>query len=91
MATRKHNPPAEKPGSTTVPDLIRKCIEAERRRLQKASSVLASMEFSVNHEADHVDPGDVASVARDLVDKAVNALDVVELEKCAERRRLSQH
>lgn len=39
------------------------------------------MVFSVNHDAEDVDPGDVASVAVELVDRAVSALDVVELTR----------
>lgn len=82
MATGKSTPPPAAGVQRAIPDEISEVIELERRRLQKASSVLASLAFSVNHDAD---PGDVASVVRDLVDQAVAALDSVELEKSLRR------
>lgn len=56
-------------------------IEAERRRLQKASAVLACLVYSANHDAPDIDAGDVASVVRDLIDRAVLALDAVDLQR----------
>lgn len=56
-------------------------IEAERRRLQKASAVLLALVYSLSQGFDSEHAGDVASVALDLVEQAVNALDVVELMK----------
>lgn len=85
MATGKSTPPPAAGVQRAIPEEISEVIELERRRLQKASSVLASLAFSVNHDADDVDPGDVASVVRDLVDQAVAALDSVELEKSLRR------
>lgn len=81
MGNTKSNPPTGGPDLDDLPDVVRERIEIERRRLQKASGVLTCLVFSVNHDAEDVDPGDVASVAVELVDRAVSALDVVELTR----------
>ena len=86
MATGKSTTPPAARVQQAIPEEIGRAIETERRRLQKASSVLASLAFSANHDADDVDPGDVASVVRDLVDQAVDALDLVELGKSMRHR-----
>ena len=56
-------------------------IEAERRRLQKAIAVLIALVYSLSQGLDSEQAGDVAGVALDLIEQAVNALDVVELMK----------
>jgi hypothetical protein len=56
-------------------------IEAERRRLQKASAVLIALVYSLSQALDSEQAGDVASVALDLVEQAILALDAVELKK----------
>jgi len=56
-------------------------IEAERRRLQKASAVLIAPVYSTSQGLDSEQAGDVAGVALDLVEQAILALDAVELRK----------
>jgi hypothetical protein len=56
-------------------------IEAERRRLQKASAVLVSLVYSLTQALDSEQAGDFAGVALDLVEQAILALDAVELRK----------
>jgi hypothetical protein len=56
-------------------------IEAERRRLQKASAVLLALVYSSSQGLDSEQVGDVAGVALDLVEQAILALDAVELRK----------
>jgi hypothetical protein len=56
-------------------------IEAERRRLQKASAVLIALVYSLTQVLDSEQAGDVAGVPLDLVEQAILALDAVELRK----------
>lgn len=56
-------------------------IEAERRRLQKASAVLIALVYSSSQGLDSEQAGDVAGVALDLIEQAILALDAVELRK----------
>lgn len=56
-------------------------IEAERRRLQKASAVLIALVYSLTQALDSEQAGDVAGVALDLIEQAILALDAVELRK----------
>jgi hypothetical protein len=49
--------------------------------LQKASGVLLALVYSLSQGLESEQAGDVAGVALDLVEQAVNALDVVELMK----------
>jgi hypothetical protein len=60
-------------------------IERERRNLQKASAVLASLSVAVGREERDIDAGDVADVARQLVDAVTDALDRLELRGAAMR------
>jgi hypothetical protein len=60
-------------------------IERERRNLQKASAVLASLSVSLEYLKDQIDAGDIADVARELIDGAMEALDRVELGRAAKR------
>ena len=60
-------------------------IERERRNLRRASAVLASLTVSLEYLKDQIDAGDIADVARELIDGAMEALDRVELGKLATR------
>lgn len=54
-------------------------IEIERRRLQRARAVLECL--SIAHDAGHdIDYSDVADVAHNLVDLAIDNLDSVKLK-----------
>ena len=54
-------------------------IERERRNLRRASAVLASLSVSLEYLKDQIDAGDIADVARELIDGAMEGLDRVEL------------
>lgn len=57
-------------------------IEAERRRLNKASAVLTALECALNEE--EIEPivaADAANVVRGLIDRAIDRLDVVSLAR----------
>lgn len=56
-------------------------IERERRNLQRASAVLASLTVSLEYLKDQIDAGDIADVARELIDGVTEALDRVELAR----------
>ena len=60
-------------------------IERERGNLRRASAVLASLTVSLEYLQDQIDAGDIADVARQLIDGATEALDRVELGKRATR------
>ena len=66
---------------------VAEVIERERRNLQRASAVLASLTVAVMYEEDQIAADDVAYVAREVIDAAVEALDLVELAKAIERYR----
>ena len=65
-------------------------IERERRNLQRASAVLLSLTVSLEHLKDQIDAGDIADVARELIDGATEALDRVELERAAKKAELAE-
>jgi hypothetical protein len=65
-------------------------IERERRNLRRASAVLASLSGSLECLKDQIDAGDIADVARELIDGAIEALDRVELAQAAARHRTQQ-
>lgn len=65
-------------------------IERERRNLRRASAVLASLSVSLEYLKDQIDAGDIADVARELIDGATEALDRVELERAANRQQAQQ-
>ncbi len=65
-------------------------IERERRNLRRASAVLASLSVSLEYLKDQIDAGDIADVARELIDGATEALDRVELGRAAKRHRTQQ-
>lgn len=58
-------------------------IERERSNLRRASAVLASLSVSLEYLKDQIDAGDIADVARELIDGAMDALDRVELGRAA--------
>jgi hypothetical protein len=60
-------------------------IERERRNLRRASAVLASLSVSLEYLKDQIDAGDIADVARELIDGAMEALDRVELGRAIRR------
>jgi hypothetical protein len=60
-------------------DQLRECIETERRKLQRAAAVLLALVYSSDHGLGCEQAGDVARVALDLVEQAVDALDIVTL------------
>jgi hypothetical protein len=59
-------------------------IEAERRRLQKAAAVLTALVYALNQALESEQADDVASVALDLIEQAIVALDAVELKRRAQ-------
>jgi hypothetical protein len=65
-------------------------IERERRNLQRASAVLASLTVSLEYLKDQIDAGDIADVARELIDGATEALDRVELDRAARKAELAE-
>jgi hypothetical protein len=60
-------------------------IERERRNLQRASAVLAALSVAVGRDDRDIDAGDVADVARQIVDGVTEALDSMHLEKASTR------
>lgn len=62
-------------------------IERERRNLRRASAVLASLSVSTEYLRDQIDAGDIADVARQLIDGVTDALDRVQLSKPRGRER----
>lgn len=79
MAADEFNRPADAGDSLDVPEPVRRRIERERRRLQRASAVLRCLVYAANHDAPGIDCGDVARVALKLIERALDALDVVKL------------
>ena len=65
-------------------------IERERRNLQRASAVLASLTVSLECVKDQIDAGDIADIARELIDGATEALDRVELDRAARKAELAE-
>ena len=61
-------------------------IERGRRNLQRASAVLASLSVAVGRDERDIDAGDVADVARQLIEGTTEALDRMELGRAAKRR-----
>ena len=65
-------------------------IERERRNLQRASAVLASLSVAVGRDERDIDAGDVADVAKELIDGVTDALDSVQLRTAAIKHRPQQ-
>jgi hypothetical protein len=81
MAARKHTRRRRANDGVDPSGEVQDRIEAERRRLQKASAVLLALVYSLTQALDSEQAGDVAGVALDLVEQAILALDAVELRK----------
>jgi hypothetical protein len=79
MAADEFTRPADAGDFLDVPEPIRRRIDRERRRLQQASAVLRCLVYAANHDAPEIDCGDVARVALELIQRAIEALDVVKL------------
>jgi hypothetical protein len=65
-------------------------IERERRNLQRASAVLASLSVAVGRDERDIDACDVTDVARQLVDGVTDALDRLQLRSAAKRAQRPQ-
>jgi hypothetical protein len=65
-------------------------IERERRNLQRASAVLASLSVASGRDERDIDAGDVADVAKHVIDAVTDALDRLELGRAAQRARQPQ-
>jgi hypothetical protein len=74
-----------------IPLQITDLIERERRRLQQASAVLSCLTIAALYQEGHeeIDAGDVALVARSLIDKTISRLDLIGLARTA--KELGQH
>jgi hypothetical protein len=81
MAATKHTRRKRGKDGADPSGAIQDRIEAERRRLQKASAVLIALVYSSSQGLDSEQAGDVAGVALDLIEQAIVALDAVELRK----------
>ena len=81
MAARKFTRRKRGKDGADPSDVLQDRIEAERRRLQKASAVLIALVYSSSQGLDSEQAGDVAGVALDLIEQAILALDAVELRK----------
>ena len=81
MAVAKHTRRKRETDGSNPSTAFQDRIEAERRRLQKASAVLIALVYSSSQGLDSEQAGDVAGVALDLVEQAILALDAVELKK----------
>lgn len=62
-------------------DQLRERIEAERRKLQRASAVLLALVYSSDNGLETEQASDVASVALDLIEQALAGLDSVALKR----------
>ena len=81
MAAAKHTRRKRAKDGSDPSEVVQDRIEAERRRLQKASAVLIALVYSLTQALDSEQAGDVAGVALDLIEQAILALDAVELRK----------
>lgn len=72
---------AKRAAKVVQADQLHERIEAERRKLQRASAVLLALVYSSDIGLETEQASDVASVALDLVDSALAALDIVALKR----------
>jgi hypothetical protein len=56
---------------------LRDRIESERRKLQRAAAVLLALVYALDRGLENEQAGDVASVALDVIEQAIVALDRV--------------
>lgn len=82
----------DQPGTRTdaIGQALAEVIERERRNLQRASAVLASLIVAVMYEDELIAADDVADVAREVIDKVTDALGLVRLEKAAQKDKAGQ-
>jgi hypothetical protein len=80
MGVAKFTRQKRRRGVSGLSQVVQRRIEAERRRLQKASAVLTALVSSLSAGLDSELAADLASVTRDLVEQANLALDVVVLK-----------
>jgi transposase InsO family protein len=66
---------------------VEEVIERERRNLQRASAVLVSLTVAAMYEEDQIAADDLAYVAREVIDRAVEALDRVELQRAVDQHK----
>lgn len=71
----------EEPAPTDDGQPAREHIEAERRNLQKASAVLLALIYSLDRGLESEQASDAASVALDLIEQAIDALDIVNINR----------
>src|ERR1700730_8171064 len=76
-----------------VPEALHEAIETERDNLSKADSLLACMVVSMEYHPDPVTgpyyPA-VAQIARELVDRSINALDSLVLQQRLLRNKIEE-
>lgn len=72
---------AKRAAKVAQADRLHDRIEAERRKLQRASAVLTALVHSADSGLECEQASDVASVALGLVDSAIAALDIVTLSR----------
>jgi hypothetical protein len=86
-ATRATQPPR-----AALPENLQEAIEAERRNLAKAESVLGCLSIALEYDDTESTRGpyypDVAEVARDLVRHSIDGLDSLALERHLARDRV---
>ena len=92
----KHGGGTPVAGSTSavgLPDSLRDAIDSERDTLAKAESVLGCLVNSMESDNGRAPPPyypDVAQIARELVRRAINGLDSLNLDKCLPRNRIEE-
>lgn len=79
-STRRRSRPAQSK-LLLLPERIQERIETERRRLNKAVSVLIGAELTAEYCPDLDLVTDAISVAGDLITRAIDALDRLELQR----------
>lgn len=79
MANSKHTPAKPARNERRITAEVSRRIEAERRRLQRASAVLSALIEAGNADAE-LDYADVAGVVREQIETALSGLDSVTLE-----------
>ena len=68
-------------GGNELPPQIEDRIATERRRLQQAAAVLTALAIAVDEDPEAFDAGDVALVAKELIEMAATNLDSVSLQR----------
>ena len=76
---------AKRAANAAQADQLHERIEAERRKLQRAAAVLTALVYSSDSGLEAEQAADIASVAFDLIQGALDGLDIVALERPGER------